>query len=69
MRFLTLFLSDISKNVKKVASESVVPNTSSKGGQNFALVLHLFFNDLLVIICFYCYGYPTFRGIEWPIMC
>ena len=55
--------------LKKVASESVVPNTSYKGGQNFALVLHLFFNDLLVIICFYCYGYPTFRGIEWPIMC
>ena len=24
---------------------------------------------LLVDIFFYCYGYPTFYGTEWPIMC
>jgi len=31
--------------------------------------LHLIFYHLLVIVGFYCYGYVTFRLIEWPIMC
>ena len=45
-------------------ANSLVLNTS-KYVHNLALVLQLILvYCLLAIICFYCYGYPTFRGIE-----
>jgi len=53
---------------EKVVSKSLVPNTL-KSVHKFALVLHLIHHNLLVIVCFYCYGYPTFHDTEQPTMC